>query len=104
MPVKLLIVYNIKPNSEEAYYRFIMGEFLPTAQSIGLQLVEAWRTVWGDYPQRLIELVAESPRTLQEILDSERWRDVETKLERYVDDYQRSMVPYRNGFQFLKPT
>ncbi|GAB4526881.1 MAG: hypothetical protein Kow0063_01570 [Anaerolineae bacterium] len=103
MPVKLLITYNIKPTREEAYYRFMTGEFLPAAQSIGLQTIEAWRTVWGDYPQRLIEMVAESPQVLQEILDSERWRDMETRLERYVDDYQRRMVPYRNGFQFLKP-
>jgi hypothetical protein len=103
MPVKLLIIYNVKPSREEAYYRFIMGEFMPTAQSIGLHMGEIWRTAWGDYPQRLIELIAESPGTLQDILDSERWREMETKLERYVDDYQRRTVPYRNGFQFLKP-
>ena len=48
MPIKLLLVYNVKSTREEAYYRFMMGEFLPTAQNIGLQIVEAWRTLWGD--------------------------------------------------------
>jgi hypothetical protein len=102
MPIKLLIAYNVKPTQEEAYYRFMMGEFLPTAQSIGLQMVEAWRTAWGDYPQRLIELVADSPGTLKQILDSERWGEMEAKLDNYVDDYQRQVVPYRSGFQFFK--
>jgi len=103
MPIKLLITYDIDAGREEEYYRFIMGEFLPAAQSIGLHMVEAWRTAWGDYPQRLIELVADSQQSLNEILDSERWREMETKLEQYVDNYQRLAVPFRGGFQFFKP-
>jgi len=103
MPVKLLIAYNVKPAHEEAYYRFIMGEFLPGAQNIGLQMVEAWSTLWGDYPQRLIELATDSQQTMQQILDNERWHEMETELKQYVDDYQRQVVPYKNGFQFLRP-
>ena len=103
MPIKLLITYDIDAGREEEYYRFIMGEFLPAAQSIGLHMVEAWRTAWGDYPQRLIELVTDSQQSLNEILDSERWREMETKLEQYVDNYQCLAVPFRGGFQFFKP-
>lgn len=103
MPVKLLITYNVKPAYEETYYRFMMGEFLPAAQSLGLEMVEGWHTAWGDYPQRLIGLAAEDQKTIEEALASERWQEVETELARYVTDYQRRAVPYRNGFQFLKP-
>lgn len=102
--VKLLVAYNVKPAQEEAYYRFMAGEFLPKAQSMGLVMVEAWRTAWGDYPQRLIGMVAESQGTLEQILDGEQWRGMEEKLARYVDDYQRKIVRYRSGFQFLKPS
>ncbi len=104
MPVKLLIAYNVKPGQEEDYYRFMMGEFLPTAQNMGLVMVEGWRTAWGDYPQRLLGLVADSQKTLQEILDSERWLEMEAKVTQYVSDYQRQAVHYRDGFQFLRPT
>jgi hypothetical protein len=103
MPVKLLIVYNVKQGQEEAYYRFMMGEFLPTAQTIGLRMVEGWHTAWGDYPQRLIGLVAESQKALEDILSSEGWREMEAKLADYVDDYQWRVVPDRGGFQFLRP-
>ena len=103
MPAKLLIVYNVKQAQEEAYYRFMMGKFLPTAQSLGLEMVEGWHTAWGDYPQRLIGLVAEDEETIEKILASERWREIEDGLSRYVTDYQRKAVPYRSGFQFLKP-
>jgi hypothetical protein len=104
MSVKLLITYNIKPAQEEEYYRFMMDEFLPTAQSIGLVMVEGWSTAWGDYPDRLIGLVAENQHTIQEILDGEGWLQLENRLASFVKDYQREPVLYRNGFQFLKPT
>lgn len=102
MPIKLLITYDVKSGREEEYYRFIMGEFLPTAQSVGLHMVEAWRTAWGDYPQRLIEMVADSQQSLNEILDDERWREMETTLKQYVDGYQHRAVSFRSGFQFFK--
>jgi hypothetical protein len=103
MPVKLLITYNVKPAREEAYYRFVMGEFLPALQNLGLTMVEGWHTAWGDYPQRLIGLAAESQNALEEILGSERWREIENELAVYVSDYQRRTVLYRSGFQFFKP-
>lgn len=103
MLVKLLIAYNVKPAREEEYLRFMMGEFLPAAQNMGLIMVDGWRTAWGDYPERLIGLVAESHKSLQEILSSERWREIEAELAQYVTDYQRQAVPHRSGFQFLKP-
>jgi len=103
MPIKLLITYDVKSGREEEYYRFMMGEFLPAVQGVGLHMVEAWRTVWGDYPQRLIEMVADSQQSLNEILDDERWREMETKLKQYVNDYQHMAVSFRSGFQFFKP-
>jgi len=103
MPAKLLIAFNVKPEKEEEYLHFMMGEFLPAVQQAGLVMVEGWRTVWGDYPQRLIGLVTEDQETLDRILASSHWREMETKLSQYVTDYQRQSVPYRNGFQFLKP-
>jgi hypothetical protein len=103
MPIKLLITYDVKSGREEEYYRFIMGEFLPAAQSVGLHMVEAWRTAWGDYPERLIEMVADNQQSLNEILDDERWREMETKLKQYVDNYQHMAVSLRSGFQFFIP-
>ena len=101
-PVKLLITYSVRPAREEAYYRFMSGEFLPGAQSIGLVMVEAWRTAWGDYPDRLMGMVADNPEMLEQILNSQHWREMKHKLAEYVKDYQEQVVPYRNGFQFLK--
>ncbi len=104
MPVKLLIAYSLKPGREETYYRFMMAEFVPAMQDRGLTMAEVWQTAWGNYPQRLIGLLAEDRATIEGVLAGQRWREIEDKLVRYVTDYQRQLVPARSGFQFFQPT
>ena len=57
--VKLLLPYDIKGGRENAYRRFILEEFLPKAQDLGLMPTDAWHTAYGKYPTRLIGFVAD---------------------------------------------
>jgi hypothetical protein len=98
--VKMLMMYDVVPELQQAYYEFVLGEMIPTAQSMGLVLSEAWHTAYGEYPIRLNGFVARSKQELDRILASAEWRQLEDKLKRFVDGYQRKIVPYREGFQF----
>jgi hypothetical protein len=98
--VKMLMMYDVVPELQQAYYEFVLGEMIPTAQSMGLVLSEAWHTAYGEYPIRLNGFVARSKQELDRILASAEWRQLEDKLKRFVNGYQRKIVPYREGFQF----
>jgi hypothetical protein len=98
--VKMLITYDVVPELQQAYYEFVLGEMIPTAQSMGLVLSEAWHTAYGDYPIRLNGFVAKDRATLDRVLGSAEWRQLEDKLKRFVTSYQRKIIPYREGFQF----
>jgi hypothetical protein len=98
--VKLLISYDILDDTQQTYYQYVIGEFLPTAQSIGLTLVEAMHTAYGDYPIRLLSFVADDRAQLDAILRRDEWRQLEDKLHKYVVGYRRKIVPYRDRFQF----
>src|SRR3974377_749469 len=98
--VKMLMMYDVVPELQQAYYEFVLGEMIPTAQSMGLVLSEAWHTAYGEYPIRLNGFVARSKQELDRILASAQWRQLENKLKRFVNGYQRKIVPYREGFQF----
>lgn len=98
--VKLLMSYDVVPELQQAYYEFVLGEMIPTAQSMGLVLNEAWHTAYGQYPIRLNGFVAKDRPALDRILGSAEWRELEDKLRRFVHDYKRKIVPYREGFQF----
>ncbi len=98
--VKLLITYDILDDNQQAYYQYVLGEFLPQVQAMGLALTDAWHTVYGDYPVRLLSFVARDHATLHSILDHDDWQRLENKLKTFVLDYKRRVVPYRDRFQF----
>jgi hypothetical protein len=98
--VKMLMTYDVIPELQQAYYEFVLGEMIPTAQSMGLVLSEAWHTAYGDYPIRLNGFVARSRQELDRILAAPEWQQLEEKLKRFVNGYRRKIVAYREGFQF----
>jgi hypothetical protein len=99
-PVKLLLAYDIPPDRHESYFSFVTGEFVPQVNAIGLELAEVWETVYGEYPRRLIVFVAQDKETADHALKSERFKRVERKLKRYVENYSCRLVRYRPQFQF----
>lgn len=101
--LKILLAYNVREQRFEEYYRFIMQEFLPRAQQVGLYMTGGWQTLYGNYPSRLIVLEAKEPDALESALGSDTWDSIETKLGEYVTDYERRTVRSRPGFQFFIP-
>ncbi len=102
MEVKLLIAYNIKPNREAEYYRYVLSEFLPTLQNMGLIMVEGWHTAYGDYPMRMIVFRTEDEAEMLSVLKSSEWQAAKEKLLKFVRDYEERTVPAKNTFQFFK--
>ncbi len=100
MAVKILLTWNIKPEREQEYFEFIVGEFIPAVQRIGLHPVEAWATLYGDYPQIQVGVVAPTEDSAYKVLASREWQMLEEKLKALVTDYAYKIVPARRGFQF----
>ncbi len=97
--IKLLMTWDIKPGHESDYVEFLMREFGPAVTRIGLQLTDAWYTIYGEGPQVLAGGVAESLEQMQRILSSTEWRELESKLLSHVENYRRRMVEATGGFQ-----
>ncbi len=98
--MKLLLEYDVPQELHETYYRFITGEFVPQVNRVGLELAEVWETAYGDYPQRLIVFTAPSEQVIDEAVNSEKFKRLEKKLQRYVHNYSRRCVPFQPHFQF----
>ena len=50
MTVKLLMTWDILPNSEQEYFEFVISNFLPEIKQLGIQPVNVWYTMYGDQP------------------------------------------------------
>ena len=103
MSLKLLMSYNIKQNREAEYYRYVLGEFLPELQSVGLIMDEGWHTAYGNYPIRLIVFRIQDGVEMTDVLTSDQWSRGKEKLLKFVRDYEERVVPAKNVFQFFIP-
>jgi hypothetical protein len=98
--VKLILTYDPLPGRREAYLRYIQGEFIPSLEFLGLTLCDAWHTAYGPYPLRLAGFEAPNRDTMERVLSSDKFRDLEARLQEYVVNYERKIVEHRSTFQF----
>jgi hypothetical protein len=97
--LKLLLEYDVNQETVQEYYQFVMGQYVPALQSMGLQMSEAWHTAYGEAPNRLIGFVCTDSTIMNRLLASDLWSDLNQELEKYVSDLHYKVVPYRGGFQ-----
>lgn len=97
---RMILQYNIHPQKQELYYRYMIADFVPKMRKIGLYMLHAWQITYGDYPERQIDLVCENLFTLRELLASDGWREAEGLLISYTTEYTRKIVHFENRFQF----
>jgi hypothetical protein len=100
MAVKLIMTWDIAPDHEQDYFEFVINEFVPGIQRMGLQPAEAWATVFGDYPQIQVAILAEDLQEVRRALNSDSWTQLQDKLFTLVHNFSNKVIPARSGFQF----
>lgn len=100
MTVKLLMTWDITPEHERDYFEFVISEFVPGVQHLGLQPVEAWATIYGNHPQILVAMLAETLSGARLVMSSDGWNQLKDKLMAFVRNFEYKIVPARGGFQF----
>ncbi|MBN1285159.1 MAG: hypothetical protein JXB47_07165 [Anaerolineae bacterium] len=99
--IKMLVTYDLLPDVQDSYSRFVMAELVPMLRQMGLNIQGAWHTVYGDYPSYLTCFAAESLEALETVLASEIWERLEAKIRDYTTHYSIRVVPFKkNTFQF----
>lgn len=100
MPVKLLMTWDITPEHEQEYFEFVIGEWIPGIQRLGLEPVEAWATIYGEYPQIQVAMLSPDMPNAQRVLNSPEWNRLRDRLFEFVRNYNIKVVPAKGGFQF----
>ena len=96
---KLLVQYNINPETHDEYFEFVTQEYVPGLQALGLYMYRVYHTAYGEYPIRQLEFLAEDMDTVRKALQSATWRRLEDKLLNFIADYSRKLITFREGFQ-----
>jgi len=97
--VKLLMTWDIRPGREQEYFEFVIREFIPQIQKLGLDPTDAWYTVYGDHPQILVSAKSETLKFLKQVMNSDEWNSLINKLLDYVENFEQKTVVDHPGFQ-----
>lgn len=99
MPVKLLMTWDISAGQESEYSEFVVNEFIPRMQRLGMGDIEFWYTRYGECKQIQASGVSSSIEQMNNILKSREWRHLQQRLEGYVDGYDQKLIRASRGFQ-----
>ncbi len=99
MTVKLLMTWDILPGREQEYFEFVVRDFMPSIQRMGLEPSDAWFTMYGEHPQILAAVQTSSLASVQSVLKSTEWETLTKQLLDYVEDFKFKVVQARTGFQ-----
>ena len=99
MKMKLLMQWDIRSGRDTQYLEFIVREFVPSVARLGLEIVDAWYTLYGEKPQILVAGVASNEQVLRQIMESSEWVKLLENLSRHVSNFQQKVIPDRGRFQ-----
>jgi len=100
MQAKVILTWDIAAERDQEYFEFVIGEFIPGVQRLGLQPAEAWATLYGQYPQIQVGLLAPDVVQARKVLASGDWAVLQDRLFAFVKNFSHKVVPARTGFQF----
>ncbi len=100
MAIKIIMTWDISPEREQEYFEFVVREFIPGVQRLGLELKDAWATVYGTRPQILVGALLPTVAKAHQIMRSSEWVSLHNQLEDYVINYSEKIVEAHGGFQF----
>ncbi len=99
MALKLLMTWDMIPGREQEYFEFLVREFVPGLQRLGVEPTEAWYTTYGEGPQMLAGFVAENHEVMQQALATGEWAELRNQLFEYVINFNSKVVKMTGGFQ-----
>jgi len=99
LAIKILMSWDILPGREQEYFEFVVREFIPGMQRLGLEPTDAWFTMYGNQPQIVAGAQIANRQALDKILDSTEWLSLTERLHNFVTDFSYKIVPARKGFQ-----
>ena len=99
MQTKLIMKWNVSTGSESEYSEYIVNEFIPRIQRMGLRDLQFWYTSYGDCEQIQASGIAQTEEQMRKILMSEEWVQLEQRLDDMVTNLSSKVIKATGGFQ-----
>lgn len=99
MPTKLIMRWNVRPETESEYFEFLVHEFIPGMNKLGISEFQVWYTAYGECEQKLASGITPSREHMNSALNNDKWEQLHEKLQTYVENFSQKVIPATRGFQ-----
>lgn len=96
-PAKLILRWDIRPETESEYFEFMVSEFIPGSNRLGLTDIQAWYTLYGDCEQILFTGITPNEEDMNRILGSETWDNLQIRLTDLVNNFSKKVIANATG-------
>jgi hypothetical protein len=93
------MTWDILAGREQEYFEFVVRDFIPGMQRMGMEVSDAWFTMYGTQPQILAAAQMPSINDIHGILETSDWKELTSRLLDYVENFEYKIVQARGGFQ-----
>ena len=92
MPVKFNQYWVVIPDRTKDYEKFIIKDFIPGLNGMGIQIVAGWTVIIGAYTEILLEGVSNDLDLLEQALKQSKYKELSDNLLSYVKGYKTKIL------------
>ena len=92
MPVKFNQYWTIIPDRTKDYKKFILRDFIPGLNHMGIQIVAGWSVIIGAYAEIIFEGVSNDLDLLENALKQQKYKKLIDNLLSYVKGYKTKVL------------
>ncbi len=92
MPVKLNHYYSIIPDKITDYERFMIKEFIPGINRLGIHAVAGWTILVGASNEIILETVGNDLEIIEKALRNPKYKDLSTNLFNFIRNYRTKVL------------
>jgi hypothetical protein len=92
MPVKFNQYWTIISERREEYGHFIIKEFIPGINSLGIHVVAGWSVLVGSYSEMLVESMSNDLELIEKALKNPKFKELRENLLQYVKAYKTKVL------------
>ena len=92
MPVKFNQYWTVIQDRIKDYEKFIIGNYIPGLNRLGIQIVAGWSVIIGAYSEIMLEGVSNDLDSLEQALNQSKYKKLNENLLSYVKGYKTKIL------------
>jgi hypothetical protein len=105
MPVKFNQYWTIISERREEYGKFIIKEYIPGMNSLGIHVVAGWSVIVGSYAEMIVESMSNDLELIEKGLKNPKFKELRENLLHYVKAYKtKDTIKFNQMWNIISKT